>query len=202
MISGIEDPVYSSANFGFLVLTFQNDTDDWVRIDRVNLQFGGAAKDATITIPAGDQLQSWAEAALQLSAIRNANAALILGALAVAGSTVALSANNHATRAAGAALSAAAETGLAAGEVAAATEAFPSAHLLSVPFMIPPHLFSRRWIVLQTPTSPGTPCVDAMLVSYETARAEHEQVWVRFFGGTRSEWQLHACPRKAVPGPP
>jgi hypothetical protein len=202
LISGAEDPAYSSPNFGFIVLTFQNDTDDWVRVERVHVQFGGGVKEAAIAIPAGEQLQSWAEAALQLRAIRNANAALILGALSVAGSTVALAANDHSTRVAGAAISAAAEAGLVAGEAVAATEAFPPAHLLSVPFIIPPHLFAKRWIVLQTPTSPGTPCVDAMLINYEMARAQREQVWVRFFGDSNSEWQLHACPRRAERVPP
>jgi hypothetical protein len=196
MISGTEEPGYSSPNFGLIVLTFQNDTDDWVRVEHVNVQFGGAAKDATVKIPAGEQLQSWAEAAVQLRGIRSANTALILGAWSIAGSALALSANNPSARAAGAALSAAAETGLAASEVASETEAFPAAHLLSVPFDIPPHLFAKRWIVLQTPTSRGTPCIDAMLVNYETARAQREQVWVRFFGDSRSEWQWQACPRK------
>lgn len=195
IISGAEDPSYSSPNFGFIVVTFQNDTDDWVRVERVNVRFGGGAKDASVTIPVGEKLQSWAEAALQLRTIRNENATLILGALAVAGSAVALSANNRSARAAGASVSAAAEAGLAASQAVSEAESLPPAHLLSVPFTIPPHLFARRWIALQTPTSQGTPCVDAMLIDYQTARAQREQVWVRFFSDSWSEWQQHTCPR-------
>jgi hypothetical protein len=59
-------------------------------------------------------------------------------------------------------------------------------------------LFSKRWIVLETPTTPGTPCIDLMLLDYETARAERERVWLRLRGQSPSEWQRQTCPQETA----
>jgi hypothetical protein len=71
---------------------------------------------------------------------------------------------------------------------------YPSEHLLTAPFSIPPRLFTKRWIALNTKGTEGTACVRAMLVDYETDRGQRERVWLKFRRpGTRSDWQREFC---------
>jgi len=65
----------------------------------------------------------------------------------------------------------------------------PDSHLLAGPFAVPPGLFVKRWLVVQTKSS--SECLDQLLVGYELEGAPPERLWLRY--KTESAWQKKAC---------
>lgn len=199
-ISGAEVGDLSSPYFGLVALTLENDSPDWVRIRKLSVSFGGADQDASVLIPWGADIASWEHAIEERNAVRSYNASSALAAIAVAGALVAAVGHHKAAGAVGGLVAAgavAALTARAVSEDVSAIESvplFPDTHLLSVPFAVPPGLFSKKWILLNTPSAGPAACVKAMLIEYETERGQKEQVWLPFrrpYSG--SEWQRHAC---------
>jgi hypothetical protein len=190
LINGREVTSLSSRYFGFLELTFRNETSQWIRISRINLGFGSPAKDQSVFVPWGTDIDSWFSATEQRNAVRGANVDLALGLVGAA--------RGGAARAAGGLVAVgglAALTARAADARAAAAESpFSGSHLLAVPFAIPPGLFSKRWIVLNTHARPAGGCIDSLLLEYETDHGAKERVWLEFREPTtNSEWQRPLC---------
>ena len=207
LISARENASLSSDNFGVIVLTLENTTDDWIRIDRMQLGFGGAGRTAAVDVLAGEQLESWANAATVVETIRTENELMLWEGLSLVGEMGSLAAKNRKARTAGVAVAAGANLGAAMVATGLAargldTRYYPESHLLEVPFSIPPHLFTRRWLTLGTHTTPGTPCIEQMLLDYQTAHGDQERVWVMLRPEEdHTDWQRHTCPHRS-PGSP
>jgi len=73
-------------------------------------------------------------------------------------------------------------------------ERLPQSHLLAGPVAIPPGLFVKRWIVLQTKETSGSSCVAAVTLGFERAAGTFERVLLTFKrANKRTEWQAAAC---------
>jgi hypothetical protein len=69
----------------------------------------------------------------------------------------------------------------------------PNNHLLSLPFVVPPGLFAKRWVLFHTP-DPTSPCVASVLLDYDIKDKGRERAWLIFRGPyDNSEWQRKAC---------
>jgi hypothetical protein len=201
-IRGAEVPELASRQFGFVQVEFHNETDAWIHVDKIDLGFGGVAQSASVSVPQGEELSSWALATRQRNQVRSANEQAALVLLDLAGIGVAAFAHDDELKAAGALASAGAETALVVGAFDADVKAgqitpvLPETHLLSLPFAVPPHMFSKRFIVLQTGGA-GAPCVSWMLISYKTDDGRQERAWLQLrTPGTRSEWQAATCAKR------
>jgi hypothetical protein len=201
-IRGAEVPELGSAQFGFVQVEFHNQTDAWIQVRNIYLGFGGVAQSASVSVPTGDELASWALATRQRNEVRSANERAALVLLDLVGLGVAVAAHDDRVRAAGALASAGAETVMIANALSADAEegritpVLPETHLLSLPFAVPPHMFSKRFIVLQTGGA-GAPCVSWMLLAYETDSGRQERAWLQLrTPGTRSQWQEATCPER------
>jgi hypothetical protein len=205
VISGEERARYASRNFGFVEVTFENTSAEWVRVQELRLDFGDAARDAGVFIPEGDDVNAWYLATVQRNDIRDTNEAHTLGALLFVGEVVgrvAAASDKPAVAGVGAALALGASTAALAQsadrDVQAAQQVhpLPGAHLLSVPFAVPPGLFAKKWVLLNT--RPGVPCITSMRISYVLENGEGEQVLLPFRRRPRrrpggSVWQQYAC---------
>jgi hypothetical protein len=74
-------PSYASRNLGFVEVTFENTSAEWVRAQELQLDFGDAARDEGVIIPGGDDVNAWCLATAQRNDIRDTNEAHALGAV-------------------------------------------------------------------------------------------------------------------------
>lgn len=95
-------------------------------------------------------------------------------------------------------MAAAAVTGLAVQATSARIDAVeevpldPSYHLFAVPIAVPPSLFAKRWILLNSEATAG--CARAVAIDFETESGLVEHVWLKFRTTPgRSEWQRTRC---------
>jgi hypothetical protein len=207
-ISGEELRAYASAYFGMVEITFENKTAEWVHIDRVSLDFGGGAKNEAVVLPDGPDLDAWYEATLQRNDIRETNAATALGALFAVGQAAlvvgALSGKREVAAAGGALALGTATAALVDGQDrrvqrAQGVRVTPRSHLLNVPFAVPPGLFTKKWVLLQT-RSRAAPCINTMLIDYDTRERGRERALLTFRTAfERSEWQRGTCSSPAWP---
>jgi hypothetical protein len=73
--------------------------------------------------------------------------------------------------------------------------ALPDSHVMHVPFAVPPGLFTRRFLVLDTSQAPRLPCLRQLLLEIQLEDGSKERVWLRFRGDQvgPSDWQSGAC---------
>jgi hypothetical protein len=201
MISGREVTDLSSPYFGLVELTFENTSSEWVRIQRMNLDFGTPAKNQLVLVPWGTDITSWRDAAYQRRAIREANTEAALSLIAIGGAVVSAAApRNSPARALGGLATVGSLTALVAKDYQDRVNAlegaatFPESHVLSLPFGVPPGLFSKKWILLNTRPRADVGCVRSMLLDYQTENGQTERVQLEFKpAGTHSEWQSGSC---------
>jgi hypothetical protein len=201
VVSGEELRPYSSRHFGLVEVTFENWTNEWVHIDRLELDFGGAEVNEAVLLPVGADLEAWHQATVQRNDIRDTNAATALGALLALGVLVAVAGDAGGRRevaAAGRAVTLGAATASvlrdhdARVEGAESPRLLPESHLLAVPFAIPPGLFAKKWVLLNTRDA-ATPCITSMLIDYDVERG-NERVLLPFRSSLDAlEWQKSAC---------
>ena len=193
-ISGEELEELSSRNFGVLAVTFQNPTNDWIKIESVHLDFGSEAKNKSIFVPWGEEIVSWELATSQRIAIERANTTTALSILAIGGSLAAGLGRRSVVGAVGGLValgSVAALWGKALEENATAAT-FPHSHLFATPFSVPPGLFAKKWVLLNGPKTAGTGCITSVNMDYEVAGQGSERVYLRF-SRTGSDWHRAAC---------
>lgn len=194
-IVGREIDDLSSPYFGFVELTFMNESPHWVRVQRMQLSFGDASKDRHVFVPWGMDIQTWQHATVLRNQVRAANTQTALEVLALAGMTAATFSQDRGVKAAGGVVALASLGTLTALEYDARVKAaqsspiFPESHLLAVPFGVPPGLFAKKWIVLNTSPNSGV-CIRSMLLDYESDAGGRERAWLTFRDrASRSEWQ-------------
>jgi hypothetical protein len=77
---------------------------------------------------------------------------------------------------------------------AQAVPMFPDTHLLAGPFSVPPGLFTKKWVLLNTRMRAGAECMGSMVIDYEIVEKGHERVLLDFKDRSgHSEWQDGAC---------
>jgi len=179
--------------------------------------FGSSERNAGVALPAGSDITAWYGATVQRNDIRETNSAAVLAGLVLVGETVALAGAASGKRSVAGAGAATALGALAVGTAAgygdqpASVERvrdLPTSHLLALPIAVPPGLFSKRWVLLDTHDS-RTPCIRTMLLDYDVqvgdvrsgstqaANAQsksRERVLLAFRTELdSSEWQQSAC---------
>lgn len=199
IVSGDELSHDSSRYFGALSVTFENRTADSIRVDRVALDFPSIPHNDGIFIPWGDDLASWANATAERDAIRLNNTNAALSAVALGGMAVATAQGRGPARHFGGLVPLSNVSMVAvnddAGDLGGAQrmQPFGEGHLLTVPFSIPPGLFAKKWIVINTRGS-GLPCITSAVVTYDVAGRGTERVELGFRSpGMGSQWQSNIC---------
>jgi len=196
-VSGEELASLSSPNFGVLELTFENSAADWRRIKRVRLDFAGPTNNQFVRIPWGDDIRAWYEATLQRNQIDERNRSVALGVVAIAGMIVATSSSSQPAKVLGGLAAVSSVAAMQAERTSVATNSvervamFPDSHLLAGPFAVPPNLFAKKWVLLNTKDGNNVPCIDRLVLTYEFEDLPFERVFLRY--KSKSEWQARAC---------
>lgn len=196
VISGQEVLELASKYITAIDLTFENTTPQWMRIDKIEVSFGGSELDKKIFFLIGNDLFAWSEAAKQQQAIRDHNTDLFLGSVLALGAGMAIGENGGDTRAVGASLAATSGSVLAASSIGRELQGLelakvvPSNHLFSTPFIIPPGLHTKKFLVLYTEKPLDIGYVANVLLRYTTATNKSEQVKLSFrWDRALSSWQ-------------
>ena len=199
-VSGEELRELASAYFGVLEVTFENPTPEWVRVDGVTLDFGSAAKNSAIVIPAGKDLETFVASTEQRNAVRHINRQTAFALTALGGALVAGLSSKPGTSIAGDTVAVTSLSALAVDSHAETLETtehvarLPANHLLAGAFTVPPGLFVKRWVVLQSKQAAMTECIGAVTLAYELGNASRERALLTFKSPDRkSEWQTAAC---------
>jgi hypothetical protein len=204
MISARELTSMSSQYFAELEFTLENPTAQWVRVEKIGLDFGSDRNNKAVSLPWGSQLESWAEATHQRNVIREINdqiAVELIGAgLMLAAATSRSPVGVAAATGGMVALTAVSAAPSGAGESALDADGRPrfnGRHLLALPLDVPPGLFLKRYLVVNTPYAPDLPCMSNLIMTYELSDKSTHRVAVTFRGPTSSvsEWQANVCPR-------
>jgi hypothetical protein len=188
----------SSRYFGAIEVTFENTSADWVRIQAAGLDFGTPARNAAMSIPAGEDLMRWQEGTQRRNAIRAANEETALDLLLFGAFTVSAAAGRSPVGAGAAVVGAGtalAMGGRALDERVSAAEGvalYPITHLLAVPFSVPPGLAIKRWIVLHSRGSASPGCIRHADLHFTTDTNLAERVRIAF-NNSNSEWQRPIC---------
>jgi hypothetical protein len=185
-VSGEEIPDLSSPTFGAIEVTFENTTAAWIHLNQIELHFGDPATSSGVLIPSGADLEAWRQATLQRMAIDDSRLASVDGPVLFAlGGGVA---GGRRLAAVGAVTGAERSDPVAEGSAG-----FPAYHLLATPLVVPPGLFTKRWVVLNT--TPGRACISHMVIEYTTEEGHHGRLELTVRGWSRSDWQQDDCGR-------
>jgi hypothetical protein len=202
-VSAGEIGTMSSQYFGEIEFTFENPSGKWIRVEQVALDFGSEQNNQAVHFPWGTQLKSWADATSQRNAIQDANDAKMLLGAGGACALVLAAAQRGADglRVLGGTASPGAITTMLATNVEAESGAADSAprfggdHLFAGPFDVPPGLFVKRWLVINTPDQPALNCLTSVTMTYALADKTSHRVALAFrlIG---SQWQQNVCPHE------
>lgn len=195
IISGRERTELSSKYFGLLDFTFENCTQDWIRIKRIEISFGNDVVDENISITSGDDIIYWQRAIKHRNIIDDQNTRALFGAIAVLGMGFAIAGGSDELRMLGATSGLGAITSLSVYEynknMAAITssEIFPASHILAEGFNIPPGLFTKKWILLNSRNHKKLGIIKYIFIKYTLDNGKSEKIKLYFRGGVMSRWQ-------------
>ncbi|MFP4368265.1 MAG: hypothetical protein ACLFR2_01655 [Candidatus Kapaibacterium sp.] len=170
----------SSQYFSFFDFILYNNTDNWITVKNIWIQFESDQANNTITLTSGNELKSWFEATQKKKQIefeeneKRARISQAISAIALAAAEAAdeddpedVDTGEALGLVIGSALTFnAAAAYNAANEAARAAEVYPDEHLLQPGYKIPPGLFTERWIVFNYKNS--TPRTKYIYLKIET----------------------------------
>ncbi len=196
IVSGEEDASLASGHFGFMNFTFENESDSWITIKKVNIDFEDPILNKEVGFPVGSQIGAWAKAVQEKNAVMASNSAMVFGAIALAGGVTSAVAGDRDVRTAGAIGAVGATTMMTASAISAAanhdklSRAVPESHLLSGTFDIPPGLHTKKFLLIYTKRPYAIPFVEYMTIHYETSDGKSETVTLPFRRRSfASNWQ-------------
>lgn len=173
---------YDSA-FQLIEVTVENNTAEWVRIDRVEVVIEDPSK-SKISAVVGADLDSWVEAKNSQDALDNHNAEMAALGVAAAGTAVAVAGakNKNANATKGGLIALYGTTGYMAGRDLSkaksnveSAQKVPSTHLYH-PFSVPGKMFMRKWILMNKPVGV---VIDNLVLEFETVEGKKERYAIK-----------------------
>lgn len=186
-ISGTQVNVMSSEHFGMAVVTFENLSSGWRRVSNVRLSLSPRALNERVIVPSGLELEAWVDATLTRNYLFTRDTALALSTLGFGDWIRRVTKDRRAPELQGGAAGLQTISALTTQN----TRMYLPDHLLEAPVTVPPALFAKRWIVLNTPPDLGA-CIRGVVLDFDVDTGEHEQVWVPF-ETHGSAWQERVC---------
>lgn len=178
VISASEREELSSKHFGFINLTFENVSDEWVKVEDLHIRFENSELNEKGVIIVGDKISSWAEGIRNRQDLKRYNNSIIMGSLALVGTMAMAASSDSNVQMAGATSVLASAGGMAVQDFGRYRDSVfranlvPRDHLLSGPLLLAPGLFVKRWFVVYTENPSELPNEDTVLISYRTNKEE------------------------------
>lgn len=197
-ISSQIDDKLSSNFFGMINLTFENTTSRWIRIEKVYFKFDHPEVNESVKFVSGNQLNYFLDAVndmnkekAKVAAQNQATLAAVAAGVAAAGTSSRYNNYSGVNFLAGATLGAAMSMNISQFEAGNREEnnkkLFPDGHLYHKDFVIPPGLFTKKWILLNTSNHDKIGRLKEALLTYVTSDGKKETVILNLKGN--SNWQ-------------
>jgi len=143
---------HSTKYFGVIDFVFNSNTQDWIYIKRVKLDFGKEEINKIVKFTSGAEYQAWAQGIHN----RKTKTKKIFAGIGMVLGMAAATSNNSDTRSAGVLTAIGSASALSASDFNSKYETidrsliFPPGHLFSGEIIIPPGLLMHRFIVINT----------------------------------------------------
>jgi len=153
-ITGKLDRTLSTDHYAVIHFNFGNNSDQWLRVKKVRLDFQDKKLNKVINLVIGKDISTWAESISHKIAIDQWNRDIIIGSIAIAGAVVGGNSGSSDLAKAGAAVYSGAYGVLVANQMIdqmnnlGRSNLFPRTHLYQS-FSVPAGLFTKRWVLLQ-----------------------------------------------------
>lgn len=185
---------YCSPLFAPITIRFSNPTQKWISISKLGLSFGDSGLDEQINIVTGAGLVSWHAAMSNRIVEGNIRAHMFLTTLGVIG-LGATASQNRSVQTIGATAALGAGGVLTAKNFGAAAlnlkseGLVPDNHLLAGDFLVPPGLFTDRWILFNSLDDGSLPYLSKFSLRFST----NEEAVSEQFVGFRPEEVRNGC---------
>ncbi len=179
-------PDLSSENFAYFDFNIQNSSGQWHRISNLKISFPDSSQNANISLVLGAEFDAWYKAQMKKMNIDGLNRAM--GSALVAGVGIGLTnlSSNKDVQNIGSILTLGtiAKVGLeAAGTVldsAKRTTLIPENHLMKEPLLVPPGLFSDRWLLLCSKNLDSSEYATEFYLEYKLEDGRQEKQKIQF----------------------
>lgn len=182
-ISAEENVQLGSDYFGVINFSFINTSQEWIYIKNIKLDFGDGINE-NIRIISGKDIYAWKESTLHRNQIDEYNMKLFLGTVALAGAFMSESGNKYAGKT-GELMLLGAYSSLSVKELNDSQKKinypaiFPQNHLLSGEIIVPPGLFVKKWIVVNSRNHDKIGIIKKFDIEYETKSNDKERIRIR-----------------------
>jgi hypothetical protein len=179
VISGALDSDKTSNYFGAFDLVFENKSDRWMVLRDIRISFLTPEQSQNVSIPVGAQYAAWAQG-MQNLADYNAKKGALLGGL-LAGAVIMGSSNNSDAKALGALT-----MGLSVAAAASKTNyneifvGLPPFHLLNGDIVIPPGMFMKRWLLLNSTNHEATGYISTIIFDFKDQDGNAQKYYLQF----------------------
>lgn len=198
LITGKMNRNLSSEFFGMIDFNFKNNTDQWIVIDKIIVNFGDTKINKNVTFVSGAQLKHYFASIEEILKRKRERArknkqmtAAVMSGLAVGLSGSGNNYNNLATSMAiGAATSLSISQFNNSSKKLDTKNIFPDGHLLHSEFIIPPGLNTKKWLLVNSKNHKETGYIDTIYLIYKTKKGKKEKIQLSFrSGGGIKTWQ-------------
>lgn len=200
IITGKMNKNLSSKYFGMIDFVFKNNTDEWIRIEKIIANFGDSKINKNIKFVSGRQLKYYFDAIepILLEKQRKMQKNKQMTAAVFAGLAGGMAASNNgygnfSGLATGLALGAATSLSISqfnSSKKLATKDIFPEGHLLRSDFVIPPGLETKKWLLINSTNHQETGYISKIYVIYKTKKGKKEKIELTFrSGGGFATWQ-------------
>lgn len=187
---------YCSKNFGMISFRFENNTDKWVTIKNSKVVFNDGKHDRDIRLVTGKALLSWHDSMSSKIEENRFFRSLIFGALGGIGSSMIAGGNEdpivESITIGSLGIIALSKIDAVKTEIEA-RNLVPNNHIYYGDVLIPPNLFSDKWILVNTDSSDKVPFITHVTLSAETSNGDkinYSEI-LRSKSQTQCKWQEH-----------
>lgn len=202
-INAKENSSLATNYFGVIDFEFNNTTQDWIRMKQVKAFFNDDKKDRNINFTSGRDLAIWAQATEKVKAIEAQKAKIVLGIIAGLGAGIAGLSSDTNIKALGTISTIGALSSLSIMEFnkrydqVEKAKIFPENHIFASEFVIPPGLYVKRFLVLNSRNHKDIGYINKIFLEVQVEEYEPETIELMFRGfkpekrdDARSEWQI------------
>jgi hypothetical protein len=185
VISGAVDSDLSTNYFGVIDFVFENkNTDQWMVIKDIKISFLTPEQNQNISIPLGARFSAWSQGITNLNEYNKKKAAIIGFVL---GGALMANAGSQSNRNIGAVAATISVAELASGKNYKEMATYlPPDHLLSGDLLIPPGLFIKRWLVLNSTKHKETGFVETLVIDFLDGRGNQQRYYLKLRDGMAS----------------
>ena len=186
IISGEINKALSSRYFAFFNFTFENNSSEWIRIEDIEVDFGNQRINENISFTYGKDLAVWLKSTQKRNEIKDYNRKVTMGAIAGLGAGMSAVSNDENLQNLGLMTAVAGATALSAHKFnklkpkVQNADIFPENHLFAKDFIVPPGLFEKKWIVVNSKEHEKIGRLTTLTLEYTTKKNETEKVKLQF----------------------